>query len=153
MAVANVPPDVVIIEEERQKEAEEEEVFGQTASRYDEGDESSSNAPQNAIDPQTGAINWDCPCLKGALEPPCGNLFKVAFSCYVASNTEPKGEDCLAAFKALTECFRAHPDKYKPDSAADDDEEEVEIEEQISLQSISVEKEAQNSGARQFPID
>lgn len=66
------------------------------------------------FDPTTGEINWDCPCLKGALDPPCGDLFKVAFSCFVASKTEPRGEDCLEKFIALQECFRSHPEKYDP---------------------------------------
>lgn len=78
---------------------------------------------ESAIDPLTGEINWDCPCLKGALEPPCGPVFKEAFSCFVASQTEPKGEDCLEKFVALQECFRAHPEKYAP--KAEEGSEEV----------------------------
>jgi hypothetical protein len=77
---------------------------------------------QTAIDPITGEINWDCPCLKGALEPPCGSVFKEAFSCFVASQTEPKGEDCLEKFLALQECFRAHPEKYAPKADEEDEE-------------------------------
>lgn len=78
---------------------------------------------QSAINEETGEINWDCPCLASALAPPCGEFFKEAFSCFVASKAEPKGSDCLKAFSAMQECFRAHPDIYmKPD---DEDEPEV----------------------------
>lgn len=69
-------------------------------------------APQGPIDEETGEINWDCPCLQSALAPPCGEYFKAAFSCFVASKTEPKGGDCLEQFSAMQDCFRAHPEVY-----------------------------------------
>lgn len=68
--------------------------------------------PQSAINEETGEINWDCPCLQGALEPPCGEFFRAAFSCFVASKAEPKGSDCLELFSAMQDCFRAHPEIY-----------------------------------------
>jgi intermembrane space import and assembly protein 40 len=68
--------------------------------------------PQTAIDEETGEINWDCPCLQSALAPPCGEFFRDAFSCFVASKTEPKGSDCLEKFGAMQDCFRAHPEIY-----------------------------------------
>lgn len=71
-----------------------------------------TDQPASAVNPETGEINWDCPCLKSALEPPCGHTFKAAFSCFVASKTEPKGMDCHELFKTMQECFRAHPEKY-----------------------------------------
>lgn len=80
-----------------------------------------SEEPQSAINPDTGEINWDCPCLKSALEPPCGEFFKAAFSCFVASNSDPKGADCLDKFSAMQDCFRAHPEIYSP---GDDNEQE-----------------------------
>jgi len=93
-----------------------------------QSNESLNDAPadresgQSAINEETGEINWDCPCLASALAPPCGGFFKEAFSCFVASKAEPKGSDCLKAFSAMQECFRAHPDVYmKPD---DEDEPE-----------------------------
>ena len=30
-----------------------------------------------------GEINWDCPCLGGRADGPCGDQFKDAFSCFV----------------------------------------------------------------------
>lgn len=83
-----------------------------------------SDEPTSAVNPETGEINWDCPCLKSALEPPCGHTFKAAFSCFVSSKTEPKGMDCQELFKAMQECFQAHPEKYGSILSDDDEEEE-----------------------------
>lgn len=43
---------------------------------------------------------------------PCGEDFKAAFSCFVHSDAEPKGLDCVEKFKAMQDCFRKHPDIY-----------------------------------------
>lgn len=72
---------------------------------------------ESAINEETGEINWDCPCLKTALAPPCGDFFKEAFSCFVASKTEPKGKDCLEKFTVMQECFRANPHIYMNEDA------------------------------------
>ena len=78
---------------------------------FDSSD-SSNSLPDSPFDPETGVINWDCPCLKGALDPPCGEFFKAAFSCFVSSKSEPRGEDCIDKFIALQECFRKYPEIY-----------------------------------------
>ena len=54
---------------------------------------------QGAFNPETGEINWDCPCLGGMADGPCGEEFKAAFSCFVYSAEEPKGMDCIDKFK------------------------------------------------------
>ncbi len=54
---------------------------------------------QGAFDPETGEINWDCPCLGGMAHGPCGEQFKAAFSCFVFSQEEPKGMDCIDKFQ------------------------------------------------------
>jgi intermembrane space import and assembly protein 40 len=54
---------------------------------------------QGAFNPETGEINWDCPCLGGMATGPCGEQFKAAFSCFVYSEEEPKGMDCIDKFK------------------------------------------------------
>lgn len=54
---------------------------------------------QGAFNPETGEINWDCPCLGGMATGPCGDEFKAAFSCFVYSKEEPKGMDCIDKFK------------------------------------------------------
>lgn len=54
---------------------------------------------QGAFNPETGEINWDCPCLGGMAHGPCGEEFKTAFSCFVHSTEEPKGMDCIEKFQ------------------------------------------------------
>ncbi|RCI01073.1 Oxidoreductase [Rhizopus azygosporus] len=83
-----------------------------------------------AFNPETGEINWDCPCLGGMAQGPCGEDFKAAFSCFVFSEAEPKGLDCVEKFKAMQDCFRRHPDVYG-DEIDDDDEEEEETAKQV----------------------
>ncbi|KAF8332659.1 uncharacterized protein EI90DRAFT_2971440 [Cantharellus anzutake] len=65
-----------------------------------------------AFNPDTGEINWDCPCLGGMAHGPCGMEFREAFSCFVFSEAEPKGMDCVEKFKMMQDCFRRHPDVY-----------------------------------------
>lgn len=43
---------------------------------------------------------------------PCGEQFRAAFSCFVFSQEEPKGIDCIDKFKGMQDCFREHPDVY-----------------------------------------
>ena len=71
-----------------------------------------SNSSEGAFNEETGEINWDCPCLGGMADGPCGEQFKAAFSCFVFSEAEPKGMDCVDKFKMMQDCFREHPDIY-----------------------------------------
>ncbi|KAF8492322.1 hypothetical protein F5888DRAFT_1729744 [Russula emetica] len=98
---------------------EEEEGEGE------EGEEESSSAG-GAFDPVTGKINWDCPCLGGMAYGPCGMQFREAFSCFVFSEQEPKGIDCVEKFKAMQDCFRENPDVYGDEILNDDDDEDGE---------------------------
>lgn len=66
-----------------------------------------------------GDINWDCPCLQGMGNGPCGDNFKEAFSCFHYSEEEMKGSDCLEQFKNMQECFVKFPEEY---GSLDDDE-------------------------------
>lgn len=68
---------------------------------------------KGAYDPETGEINWDCPCLGGMAHGPCGDEFKDAFSCFVYSETDPKGIDCIKKFENMRSCFKRHPEHYK----------------------------------------
>lgn len=61
---------------------------------------------------EDGEINWDCPCLKDALEPPCGDKFKEAFSCYFRSTSSPKGAECVNAFEAMQKCYEENREIY-----------------------------------------
>nr|CAG8512339.1 7358_t:CDS:2 [Entrophospora candida]CAG8628678.1 1761_t:CDS:2 [Entrophospora candida] len=79
--------------------------------KVEEGGE--ENKVEDAYNEETEEINWDCPCLGGMANGPCGEQFKVAFSCFVYSKEEPKGIDCLDAFKEMNNCFKQHPDIYR----------------------------------------
>ncbi|KAL2120231.1 hypothetical protein VTJ04DRAFT_4257 [Mycothermus thermophilus] len=78
---------------------------------------------QGAFNPETGEINWDCPCLGGMAHGPCGEEFKAAFSCFVYSKEEPKGMDCIDKFQDMQTCFRKYPEVYGSELADDDEEE------------------------------
>ncbi|MCJ1390958.1 Oxidoreductase [Xylographa bjoerkii] len=78
---------------------------------------------QGAFNEETGEINWDCPCLGGMAHGPCGEEFRAAFSCFVYSNEEPKGMDCIDRFKGMQDCFRQHPDVYGGELDDEEDEE------------------------------
>ncbi|KAI4110019.1 MAG: hypothetical protein L6R37_000152 [Teloschistes peruensis] len=67
---------------------------------------------EGAFNEETGEINWDCPCLGGMADGPCGPQFKEAFSCFVFSKEEPKGMDCIDRFKGMQDCFRQYPEIY-----------------------------------------
>ncbi|KAF8558045.1 intermembrane space import and assembly protein 40 [Imleria badia] len=88
-----------------------------------EGEGAQGESSGGAFNPETGEINWDCPCLGGMAHGPCGQQFRDAFSCFVHSEADPKGIDCVEKFKAMQDCFREHPEVYA-DEIMDDDEEE-----------------------------
>ncbi|KAL1640474.1 Oxidoreductase [Diplodia intermedia] len=77
---------------------------------------------QGAFNPETGEINWDCPCLGGMAHGPCGEQFKAAFSCFVFSKEEPKGMDCIDKFKGMQDCFRQYPEIYGEELEGDDED-------------------------------
>ncbi|KAK3904505.1 hypothetical protein C8A05DRAFT_13631 [Staphylotrichum tortipilum] len=77
---------------------------------------------QGAFDPETGEINWQCPCLGGMADGPCGEEFKAAFSCFVYSKEEPKGMDCIENFQHMQDCFRKFPEVYGSELTDDDEE-------------------------------
>ncbi|KAF2034254.1 hypothetical protein EK21DRAFT_44577, partial [Setomelanomma holmii] len=82
---------------------------------------------QGAFNPETGEINWDCPCLGGMADGPCGPEFKAAFSCFVFSEEEPKGMDCIDKFKDMQNCFRKYPEVYGSELEGADDDDEPEL--------------------------
>merc|ERR1712080_409051 len=85
--------------------------------------EAAASSQAAAFNPETGEINWDCPCLGGMAHGPCGEEFKTAFSCFVYSTEEPKGMDCIEKFQGMQECFRQYPEIYggELDDEADDE--------------------------------
>ncbi|OAQ97705.1 hypothetical protein LLEC1_03192 [Akanthomyces lecanii] len=98
--------------------AETTAAVGSPAALEEEADQ------QGAFNPETGEINWDCPCLGGMADGPCGEEFKTAFSCFVYSNEEPKGMECIDKFQGMQECFRKYPEIYGAELADADDAED-----------------------------
>lgn len=76
------------------------------------GSQSLEESQKEAYNPETGEINWDCPCLGPMVQPPCGDKFKAAFSCFVYSTEEPKGLDCIEQFREMQKCFQQYPEIY-----------------------------------------
>ncbi len=106
---------------------------------------------EGAFNPETGEINWDCPCLGGMAHGPCGPQFREAFSCFVFSTEEPKGMDCIEKFQGMRDCFQEHPDVYK-DELMDDEEidRELEAEKQELTQQIAERHKADNETGRRL---
>lgn len=88
------------------------------------------NEQQTAYNPETGEINWDCPCLGGMAYGPCGEEFKSAFSCFVYSEADPKGINCVEKFSTMQNCFRKYPDYYA---------EQIKDEEEASAEASKIE--------------
>lgn len=93
----------------------EAQIVGEVSDLESEADQ------QGAFNPATGEINWDCPCLGGMAYGPCGEEFRSAFSCFVYSNEEPKGMDCIEKFQGMQDCFRAHPEVYAGELEGDEE--------------------------------
>ncbi|KAJ1756280.1 Oxidoreductase [Coemansia sp. RSA 2523] len=116
--------------DETREESDERDTSIDTADLAAEQEQSSQS---QAFNPETGEINWDCPCLGGMAHGTCGEQFKSAFSCFVYSEEEPKGMDCVSVFKDMQECFRAHPEEYASElEDNEEDEEEEEESEELS---------------------
>lgn len=77
---------------------------------------------EGAYNPETGEINWDCPCLGGMAHGPCGEEFKEAFSCFIYSEADPKGIDCIEKFQHMQDCFRKYPEHYAEQLQEDNEE-------------------------------
>ncbi|EYE98661.1 coiled-coil-helix-coiled-coil-helix domain-containing protein [Aspergillus ruber CBS 135680] len=108
------------IRKEREQERQREQAARAAAAGKSPEQLEEEAGQEAAFNPETGEINWDCPCLGGMAHGPCGEEFKAAFSCFVYSNDEPKGIDCIEKFKGMQDCFRAHPDVYGAELEDDD---------------------------------
>ena len=93
---------------------------GEDAAEEDGSEDNEEDGSESAYDERTGEINWDCPCLGGMAHGPCGEEFKQAFSCFVFSEADPKGIDCVDKFKLMQDCFRRNPEVYADEIAADE---------------------------------
>ncbi|KAL4857952.1 Mitochondrial intermembrane space import and assembly protein 40 [Chlorella vulgaris] len=61
-----------------------------------------------------------CPCLGDLKDGACGPSFVHAFSCFIRSEEEDKGMDCLDQFKAFQVCLQHNPEHLAKIMAADD---------------------------------
>jgi len=43
----------------------------------------------------------------------CGEQFVGSFSCFVKSQAEEKGADCVTFFKDLQQCMATHPEAFQ----------------------------------------
>lgn len=84
-------------------------------------EENDENDQMSAVGPD-GEIDWDCPCLAGMTTGPCGETFKDAFSCFVHSEEEQKGADCVQYFQALHDCLEENSSYYAKDDEEDGSE-------------------------------
>ncbi|GAV52589.1 hypothetical protein ZYGR_0AG05800 [Zygosaccharomyces rouxii] len=115
----------------------------------DNSDESEQGERATAYNPDTGVINWDCPCLGGMAHGPCGEEFKAAFSCFVYSEADPKGIDCIDKFQQMQDCFRRHPEHYA--EQLKDEEEAAAAQESVEAEVAVSEPPVQSQPAQEQP--
>ena len=65
---------------------------------------------EQAIDPKTGKINWECPCMGNNPKGPCGELFKKAFRCFVYNQDNPT--KCQNLINIMQKCQEKYPNIY-----------------------------------------
>ncbi|KAL8152920.1 hypothetical protein V2J09_010680 [Rumex salicifolius] len=83
-----------------------ESLIAEAVAYGEEGDESVDEKAKKAL---------ECPCIAHLRTGPCGNDFSEAFLCFLKSNAEEKGSDCVQPFVMLQNCIKAHPDAFSKD--------------------------------------
>jgi len=126
---------------------------GQGQGQGEGGEGSEQGGSGGAYNPETGEINWDCPCLGGMAHGPCGLEFREAFSCFVFSEQEPKGIDCVEKFQAMQDCFRRHPEVYSDEIMDDDDDAEEAAAAPESAPAVAKPEEGFSSDSETAPSD
>jgi hypothetical protein len=61
---------------------------------------------EDAINPITNEINWDCPCFNGRAYGPCGELFRKTFTLFVQN---PNDEQIQILMIQLQKCIDTNP--------------------------------------------
>ncbi len=54
----------------------------------------------------------NCPCIASMKDGPCGSVFLTAYECFLRSDVEPKGSDCVSSFVKMHDCMTEHPEVY-----------------------------------------
>jgi intermembrane space import and assembly protein 40 len=75
---------------------------------------------EQAINPETGEINWDCPCMGNNPKGPCGELFKKAFECFVKNQNNP--EVCSQTMITMQNCQSKYPLIYNENDNENDND-------------------------------
>lgn len=58
-------------------------------------------------------IDWDCPCLQGVKDGPCGTVIIESMKCFEEAETEQQSMGCAVKFAAMRECMKKYPVEYK----------------------------------------
>lgn len=87
-----------------------------------------------AIDPITGNINWDCPCMGDNPKGACGELFKDAFKCFVKNYDKENDTElpfqCKEYFEKMFQCQQNHQQNQQKEEQQQNLQEEEEQENQ-----------------------
>lgn len=67
----------------------------------------------------------NCPCIEGMKDGPCGTHFLTAYECFLRSESDPKGSNCVTHFLSMHTCMNEHPDFYDLDDDDEDSPEEL----------------------------
>ncbi|KAJ7346716.1 hypothetical protein DFH08DRAFT_869102 [Mycena albidolilacea] len=105
---------------QREKPTPSEPAPAAVPTSAEEEEASGGDSGGGAYNPETGEINWDCACLGGMAHGPCGPEFREAFSCFIYSEDEPKGINCVEKFQGMQTCFREHPETYASEIEEDE---------------------------------
>lgn len=68
----------------------------------------------------------ECPCVAELRDGPCGEAFTEAFVCFIKSQAEEKGSDCVSPFIALQKCIQENKDAFAKYDLGDNDTEDGE---------------------------
>lgn len=68
----------------------------------------------------------ECPCVAELRDGPCGEAFTEAFVCFIKSQAEEKGSDCVSPFIALQKCIQENKDAFAKYDLDDNDTEDGE---------------------------
>lgn len=84
----------------------------------------------------------NCPCIAAMKDGSCGDAFIAAYRCFLESDTEPKGMDCMDQFTGMQGCMAEHPDEYNLD---DDDEDPFSVDTSKTQQSDTASQPVENA--------
>ncbi|KAD6454365.1 hypothetical protein E3N88_09071 [Mikania micrantha] len=82
------------------------------------------NEDENASQEAKAQRALECPCIQNLRSGPCGSQFSEAFLCFMKSNAEEKGSDCVHPFVALQRCIQTNPNAF-PNDVLENDEPEA----------------------------